>query len=90
MHGGDHGKVALDPDWISRSYSDRAIDMVEETMAAKDGVEVDVPLREVVGVKVEDGRRRRAHHGSKGCSTVDSCDGVGGHVGQRKTGATIA
>jgi hypothetical protein len=88
MHGGDHDKVVLDPGWVGRSCSERAVDVVEETMAAKDGVEVDVPLKEVVGVKVEDDWRRRAHRGGKGDSTADNGDGVGGHVGQRKTGAT--
>jgi hypothetical protein len=64
--------------------------VVEETMAAKDGVEVDVPLKEAVGVKVEDNWRRRAHHGGKGGSTADGSDGVGGHVGQWKIGAMAA
>jgi hypothetical protein len=81
MHGTDHGKVVLDPDWVGRSCSERVVDMVEETMAAKDGADVDVPLREVVSVKVEDDRRRRVHHGGKGGSVADGDDGVGGHVG---------
>jgi hypothetical protein len=81
MHGGDHDKAILDPGWVGRSYSERVVDVVEETMTAKDGAELDVPLKEVVGVKVEDDRRRRVHHGGKGGSSADGGDGIGGHVG---------
>jgi hypothetical protein len=87
MHGDDHGEVVLDLDWVGRSCSERAVDIVEETMAAKDGAEVDVPLRDVVGIKVEDDRRRRAHHNGKGGSATDGGDDVGEHVGQQKTEA---
>jgi hypothetical protein len=62
--------------------------VIEETMAAKEGAEEDVPLEEVVGIKVEDDRRRRAHRGGKGGRATDDGDGIGGHVGQQKTRAT--
>jgi hypothetical protein len=63
--------------------------VVEEIMLAKDGVEVDAPLGEVVGIKVMDDQRRRAHCSVKGGSAADDSDGVDGHVWQRKIGATV-
>jgi hypothetical protein len=62
--------------------------VVEEIMLTKDGVEVDAPLGEVVGIKVMDDQRR-VHWSVKGGSAADDSDGVDGHVWQRKIGATV-
>jgi hypothetical protein len=67
MHGSDYDKVVQDPYRIGRSNNKRVLDMAEKTMVTENGAQVDVPLGQVVGLKVEnDWRRRRTHRSSKG------------------------
>jgi hypothetical protein len=53
MHGSDYDKVVQDPYRIGRSNNKRVLNMAEKTMVTENGAQVDVPLGEVVGLKVE-------------------------------------
>jgi hypothetical protein len=55
VHGRHHNEVILSASGIFRPGSRGGINMGEETMLTKDGMEVYNPLDEVVNVEVKDG-----------------------------------
>jgi hypothetical protein len=80
MHDGNHNEVILVLDWIDGSRNKGTIDVVKKTMAIENGAQVDVPLREVMGIKAENDQRKRMHHNGEGSDTTNNGHSrVGGH-----------